>query len=479
MSRFNNPVKLQPQSASLTPPVYQYPVASPLPKPPSISTNTFQPSLSSTTVVEATDLPATLGFGVFCVYILSGQLNEWTMRYLGGKAYLSIGTLLLLPVLWLASRTRFRGLQHTVGTWWIAFLACLVLATPFSIWRGGSAIMLMNYVPRSFLCFFYITAFATSMRRCRNLMMVNIIAYSVTLISCFKFGTYSGADGRFFISDSLFFANSNELALTLLLSAVQFGLLLYGGPIKKLIGVAGILVSVVYMLRTGSRGCLVAGFALILLIFFISRNKLAILVLTLPILAIGLIFAPSQSLHRLMLLSDSAPVVDAASGSAIGSSMQRQELFKRSLVETLKHPLFGVGPDQFAVAVAGQAMKRGEWAAWVGTHNSYTQVSSECGIPAFVCYLMIIVWCFRLSYRIYKQSSNYPELNEITALSFYLLASTLVYAVGTFFFHMAYSGNLPGLAGMALAIHLAARPVLEQAHAGRDEPTRSLVSSAR
>jgi len=45
-------------------------------------------------------------------------------------------------------------------------------------------------------------------------------------------------------------------------------------------------------------------------------------------------------------------------------------------------------------------------------------------------------------------------------LSFCLLASALVYAVSTFFFHIAYGGGVPMLAGFSLALRLAAEPLL-------------------
>jgi O-antigen ligase len=77
--------------------------------------------------------------------------------------------------------------------------------------------------------------------------------------------------------------------------------------------------------------------------------------------------------------------------AAIGSQVQRQELFKKSLYITITHPLLVVGPDQFAVAVAGDSAKQGVHSPSLGTHNSYTQVSSECGIPAFICWCAVLV----------------------------------------------------------------------------------------
>ena len=66
--------------------------------------------------------------------------------------------------------------------------------------------------------------------------------------------------------------------------------------------------------------------------------------------------------------------------SAYGSAEQRQHLFWRSLEVTLEHPLFGVGPGNFPIISD----------SWLVTHNSYTQMSSEGGIPALVLYVMVL-----------------------------------------------------------------------------------------
>jgi O-antigen ligase len=102
------------------------------------------------------------------------------------------------------------------------------------------------------------------------------------------------------------------------------------------------------------------------------------------------------------------------------------------------------------------------WSEWLGTHNSYTQVSSECGIPGFIFYTGVLVMCLRLAYRMYKAARDKPELRDVMALSWCLFCGLVVYAVGTMFFHMAYTGGLPLLSGMTLALWLATKDQLRQ-----------------
>ena len=63
--------------------------------------------------------------------------------------------------------------------------------------------------------------------------------------------------------------------------------------------------------------------------------------------------------------------------AAYASTQDRQQLLWRSIEVTKEHPLFGVGPGNFA-QLSGN---------WHVAHNSFTQMSSEGGIPAliFIC----------------------------------------------------------------------------------------------
>ena len=75
--------------------------------------------------------------------------------------------------------------------------------------------------------------------------------------------------------------------------------------------------------------------------------------------------------------------------AAVESTEARKLLFQRSLRATVERPLFGVGPEQFPNyrGKGGRAQETRE-VLWYGTHNSYTQISSESGIPAIIFYVL-------------------------------------------------------------------------------------------
>jgi hypothetical protein len=301
------------------------------------------------------------GFVLYCIFVLSGFANDWSLHVFGVKAYLSTVTLVLLPLAWLFSGKALRGLRSPAGLCWAAFLLWMMLATPLSVWRGGSAALLANYVPRAYLDFFYTCSFVTSLRRCRQWMYVQIASGAALLLSCMASGNMGDdpSAGRFMIPHSLFYANSNDLALALLLGISSF-LFLFHQPSRagRLAGIAGILLSTFYAFRTGSRGGLIAASAMLILIFWLSKNKWRVAALGMAALAVAGAAAiggeSSATLHRLSLLTNNAtsPAETDSDVSSVASQEEREELFKTSLRYTFSHPLFGVGPDQFAAAVS-------------------------------------------------------------------------------------------------------------------------------
>src|SRR5260370_39104969 len=243
----------------------------------------------------------TLGYVLYCTYIISGFINEWTIRLLGGKAYISTVLVVLVPAVLLVSNNRFRGLKHAAGRWWTVFLLLLLLDMPLSAWKGGTTTLLLNYVPRSYAIFFFVTAFAVTLNRVKGLMVVGIATSTIVLFNCYKFGVLT-EDGRLRLQDSLFFANSNDLGLQLLMGVTQFGFLFHEkGLFKKVFAAGCIVLSVMYMLRTGSRGGLLAMVCFGVLRVFFFRNNLLFLALTAVIGLVGVGTLPSMTLRRLTL----------------------------------------------------------------------------------------------------------------------------------------------------------------------------------
>jgi O-antigen ligase len=455
MSRFNNPkaLAMPPRVQPFSPAPVS---ATPVDVPPAPRVARFaqpQPSMMQL-----------LGFAMLCVFLLSGYANDFSYILLHGKAYISTVCVILVPAIWVLSGAALRGLQSPIGKYWLAFAVWLILAAPFSVWKGNTAVLLFNYIPKSYLMLFYAAAFAITLRQCRKLMFVLMFGAFLVVFSCFKFG--SGAGGRLSIPTSIFFANANELGLQLALGVAFTTFVFFTkNTLLKLLGVGLIVISLFYSLKTASRGVFLAIAVMFLAVFLLNKHKALLVAAGVPSLLIALALLPASARHRLLFIKTDASAAQAGSGlelSALESQIQRQRLLKMSLELTVKNPLVGVGPGEFSVAAAGVKEKEGERPEWLGTHNTYTQVSSEAGLPAFFFYTAALFLCLRANLRRYRRAARKKGLEDVAGLSFSLFLAALVYAIATFFFHIGYSYYLPLILGISVAVDLASRPVLER-----------------
>jgi len=110
---------------------------------------------------------------------------------------------------------------------------------------------------------------------------------------------------------------------------------------------------------------------------------------------------------------------------AYDSAQARQQLFWRSIEVTKEHPIFGVGPGNFD-QVSGQ---------WHTTHNSFTLMSSEGGVPALMLYGLILFYGFK-NLRATKRIVHGRTESNIMARA--LFASLAGYLAGSMFLSDAY-----------------------------------------
>ena len=163
---------------------------------------------------------------------------------------------------------------------------------------------------------------------------------------------------------------------------------------------------------------------------------------------------------------------DTLRESAVESVASRKEVLRQSVRLTLLNPFFGVGPGMFAVANADDAKERGKRTHWLETHNAYTQVSSECGLPALGFYLTALLSCIFGTTSVYRKFRNgqEPRQKEIAAMAFALRASLVAFSVTALFSSVAYQSLFPGLAGLTVAFMASVREDLELLRTGQAAP---------
>jgi putative inorganic carbon (HCO3(-)) transporter len=203
---------------------------------------------------------------------------------------------------------------------------------------------------------------------------------------------------------------------------------------KCLYGVC-VLVMVGGTVVTYSRGGFLGLVAMgaVLLWKLVRRDApLGIVVAMTAILALALL-APAHYAERLGSISDSRD--DA-------SVTQRREILQQSLEAMWQHPIFGVGMGCFAeISVAGKV-----------THNAYTQVAAEMGLPALAAYLAFILVPLGRLRRIERETLDAPEHRNLYYLAVGLQAALIGYLVSSFFLAVAYYWFIYYLIGYAVCL---------------------------
>jgi O-antigen ligase len=213
-----------------------------------------------------------------------------------------------------------------------------------------------------------------------------------------------------------------------------------------------LLYGLYLVLDTASRGALVALGVVVLYVFWQASMQVRIAMLVgLPIIALlAVAVLPGGALLRLQTFTTSGK--DAASLEAAESARVRRYEFDTSVRYTLQHPLFGVGPGQFSTYEGQTERVIGEHGTWLQTHSVLTQISSECGIPAFLLFVAAIVSTFLLILRVQKKARIYG-LREISMAAFCLGMSMIGFLSADLFLNLAYRFYFPALTGLAIALY--------------------------
>ena len=185
MSRFKGTYRPAPAAvaavAPAPPPIPRVAApAPPLPPPPPAGDAADEP---------VAGLAHRLGFFFLAAYLLSGVINGAIFRMVGNTTYLTAVCLVFLPVFMLFSGRIMAALRVSVGKMWVLFACWLLLGVPTSVWKGGSALVLWGYLPRSLMLYFFVTCFVVTLADNRRLMTINIIGSFLLVVNCLAFGS--------------------------------------------------------------------------------------------------------------------------------------------------------------------------------------------------------------------------------------------------------------------------------------------------
>jgi O-antigen ligase len=374
-----------------------------------------------------------------------------------------------------------RTFRSRAAWMWLGFFVCMFLSLPFSSWLGGSIGGFKNYALFSFPMLFIVGGLTAKWSDVRATFTTIGVAGLVVIAAAGLLAKADG-EGRLAMADtSGTIGNSNDLASHFIL-VLPF--ILFIGMDKRRAAVLRwfLIVPAAYALKmilgTGSRGALVSLFFMFLFVIFRASAKQRLVAIVLAgLMAVSLpILIRGNALERLSTLfgdTGTGTVTADSEGlheEAKESKEARSYLLKQSLLSTLKHPVFGVGMGQFSNYVGKLAQAEGKFGIWNETHNAFTEVSSELGVPAVLFFVLGIAHAFRSVSRIYRRARR-EGYTEITDASFCYLLAMVGYVVSIVFLANAYRFYLPVMIGLAIA--LSANAEREMAAGRVAEPVRT------
>ena len=414
---------------------------------------------------------AIVGFGLLLVYIFLAlsRVLDFTWPQLRIPMILYI----LLTAAGILNGGLLAGLSSKIGVFLLLHILWVGAAVPFSVWRGGSTSLFIQIL-RHFILFCAIVGLTNTVRQSRRLLAVAAFAFLAAALLSFVFGQSHAESGRLGLTVGNL-TDPNEYAMILLVGLSLWIWLAsqWSGAFQKITAATAILAIGAAFARTGSRSGLITLLVLAFILFVRTSlaGKVKLGAAVLAGILIAALVLPDNVKQRFVTFFtvDSDQMEDpntlGMADSAVASTESRLAMLRESVAITFQHPLFGVGPNQFPVYTDQAAKDRGERrGAWLVTHNTYTQISSECGIPALLFYVVAMVLCMRIGSRLrrHPEFRAHPLWDQVWTTAFYLRLCVVSMAVFAFFLCFAYTALFYIIAALAVSFERTAFAELSQ-----------------
>ena len=362
------------------------------------------------------------------------------------------------------------GVVLVLLTGW--FLMCV----PTSFHKGGSVNHLLSYWISTLLLSLCAMAYAEDSKTLRRMLYAIVAGTLVIVLARDGASAFSiGALGN----PNLFGQHLLYTLPFILLVVFRHGLFSMRGILASTFG-AMVVGKVVF---AGSRSALIALCVVGAVTFFFLPffRKLIFLALSIPLALVVIALVPQQALHRYSTIFNQEKhdrVLTEEELSAIESAAARRHHLEQSIELTFSYPLFGVGPGMFPVASAEASKKENERALWRETHNSFTQISSETGIPGLALYLLIIVLTGGSLWKTLQAGNRAKpgsETSELGLIAGALGCSLLSMIITGIFSSSAYLTYFPLLGCLAFGTaRLSAASLTQQAQQAQGVPAKPL-----
>lgn len=377
-----------------------------------------------------------------------------------------------------------RSTQHRIPLLMWLMVGWMAVTTLFSSHRGGS---IDSFKASVLSCLTAILILCVATTSESMLRVVRVYAFAVFAAAALGF-VFGGGGDRFSLYQGTY-GDPNQYAMGLLMGLPLILFLSRQTPaVKRVFVYAGAALVFAAFLRAGSRGGAVA-LMIMLLVWFFQMNaiqKLLLATVGTALILGSLAFLPEylKVRYTTFFTADQESVARLDENSQmllsgdVGSTSGRLALLQDSLMMTMRHPLLGVGPDQFPMQRWELKLKEtGRNAGYFVTHNSYTQMSSENGLIGLAILVALLYYTFKEISLVLKLrgSPEYRIPQIIFDVGLGLRLTIITMAVCALFLSVAYSQLFYLMGALACAYGAAVRNDLPKWRVAEDVAAQTSV----
>jgi len=350
-----------------------------------------------------------------------------TLRHI--RPALSIGIAVLILFSIHHSQYRSNVFSNRQCRLYQCLLMTMIISIPFACYRRGAFEFFFTKYILTAIFFFLFYKIIDDAKKISFVIGIACFGTSMYLMNAL----YSGemVSGRLKFGDML---DPNDMAF-FAISFLPFNLLFLSkenNAWKKLVSVINLVLGIMVILMTGSRGGIIA-LSIVLLMLLFARSqimKLSYKIIIIVMTAVALIYGGSM-----IDLSRYKTIIDIGEDYNVWDETGRMEIWNRGIDLMLSSPLTGVGVSCFSEAIGQQRKEQGLQELWQSPHNSLIQIGAETGILGLILFVLI---SYR-AYRIYDKPNNSMTSDREIKISKLAKMSFSGHFVSSMFLSQAYS----------------------------------------
>lgn len=311
----------------------------------------------------------------------------------------------------------------------LLLLLLMAFGVPFSYYRSASLQDAFDYISISLLFFILFYQVGNTVERSKSLLFTYCCGTSIYSIYILVSGSVTKERivfGTMFDPNDIAFFIVNFFAFNLIFIKNE-------SAIKRFIAIINIMLSLIVLFKTGSRGGLLACMVVIAYLLFKKTKTIDLSFITKAIiisLSLILFWSFGMNTERYKTL------MDVTEDYNMTDETGRVAIWKIGLRMMLTNPLTGVGMGRFSEGVGRDRESRGlPSSRWQAPHNSFVQVGAEIGILGLILFAAMSMRVVKVTGEVIakSRSADLVKISEMVRIGF------IGHLVGAMFLSQAYS----------------------------------------